>query len=154
MPREFDFVATLPIDSNIAFLEYPQTVGRLRYSTLHAWKTGEVYLVNVAVIDIVECLTRGPKLEIGAFCALYFLQVADGIVSVGHDDPADLATWKILPDSSILLYRYALTEYPLDPEAENDAEVVRLIDGLGRHGKLVAHKRTTGAEVQCLNFRG
>lgn len=77
-----------------------------------------------------------------------------GGVFVGNDDAADLASWRILPDSTILLYRYALAEYPLDADAENDAEVVRQINNLGVHANLVAYKCMTGAELQQLNFTG
>ncbi len=155
MAHEFDFLKTLPIDSNIALLEVPTTIGTLRYVTLNTWKTADLYHVNIGIIDKAERISQGEFFDVRCFLGLNFLQVENGIVSVGHDDAADIATWRVMPDAELLLYHYAVSDYPADTASDDwDARAIRFVESLGTTAKLVDYKRVSGGEVQGLRFKG
>lgn len=155
MARQYDFLSSLPIDSNIAILELPKTVGTLRYTTLHTWQTDGSYLIDLGVIDKAEVLSAGCFYDLRTFTGLNFLRISDAVVTIGNDDAADIASWRILDDSEILLYRYAASEYPLDLEDEDgDARAIRFIETLGAHSILVDYKRLSGEELRTLRFQG
>lgn len=155
MVRHLDFFSSLPIDSNIAFLEFPTTVGRVRYVTIHTWKTGESFLVNIGIIDKAELIATGEFFAINRFVGLDSLQIWDGVVSVGHDDDGDIAKWRVANDAEVLLYRYAVSDYPSDVEAEDwDARAVQFVETLGTEAELVDYKRLSGTELQELRLEG
>lgn len=155
LTRDLDFASSLPIDSNIALLEFPSTTGRLKYATFNTWKTEGAYFVNVGIIDHVKRTVTGDHFSIATVLGLNFVRIRGGLVAIGHDNQADIAIWEIPNEAEVLLYRYAVPDYPGDMQSPDyDSLAVKFIDSLGSEGKLVGYKRVMGADLQGLTFEG
>ncbi len=121
---------------------------------VHAWQTEASYLINIGIIDKATLVSTGSFYDLRAFRGLNFLRIQDNVVSVGHDDDADMATWRVLYDADVLLYQYAVEEYPLDASESGDAAAVHLVENLGSNAKLLDYGRVSGEELRALRFQG